>query len=286
MTMNKLPLNPVPKGLKILIVEDHALIYYNLQRFFQAQGFSVLAPPEGIEIIDSYETALKAIELEMPQIAVLDIELKSKKNGMDLGLLLNSKYNIPCVFLTGIAHRIDPVAAIRISSAPTISKISKSAHNAQLLSSVAFIWGKHMMIHPEETEYKVTFVMVNKDNYNQITIPDPTLYSWKIKWNEVKFITSFNAKLEDGGNNHILIHRKQTGAAYKCSRKLYEVETCLPDHFIRISRDVIINLEMVVQYQSSGRLELDDYTFSFSEVYKKRNLHKLLSYMQTKNNQS
>jgi DNA-binding NarL/FixJ family response regulator len=275
--------NPIPNGLKLMIVEDHRIIYNDLKTYFGEQGFRIVDPPAGKDIIDSYETALEAMELEMPQIAILDIELSSTRTGMDLGWLLNTQYNIPCIFLTGIAHKIDPIMAARISAAPTVSKVNKSDHNAQVLSSVLYIWSNHIRIHPHETTYKASLVHTDPRDFRIITRTDLDLQQWRINWDDVKFLSSLNATHVEGTNNHILIHLRKKHQAFLCSRVLKQEETVLPENFIRIAKDLILNMDCITPEASAGgSLSVEGYDFSFSDVYKKRNFGKYLNYMRKK----
>ncbi len=79
---------------KILIVEDEAIIYDDLYRALKKHHFEV------DEYTPSYDEAIKRIEGNRPDIALLDIKLKGKKTGIDLGKVLYEKYKIPFIYVT------------------------------------------------------------------------------------------------------------------------------------------------------------------------------------------
>ncbi len=78
---------------KILIVEDESLIALDLKLTLTRAGFKVCA------IADSVAEALQLIELERPEMVLLDIYLKGPQNGIDLAKKLRDK-NIGFVYLS------------------------------------------------------------------------------------------------------------------------------------------------------------------------------------------
>jgi len=78
---------------KVLIVEDEPLIAQDLKFLLQDLGLS------SVSIVLDYEDALEILKKEVFDLALLDINLSSEKDGIDLAGHLNS-LNIPFIFLT------------------------------------------------------------------------------------------------------------------------------------------------------------------------------------------
>lgn len=81
--------------MKILVVEDDPFVAEDLIDKLKILAYRVTA------VAESYEAALKAIELEKPDLALLDIELKGELTGIDLAQTL-SQVGIPFIYLTSI----------------------------------------------------------------------------------------------------------------------------------------------------------------------------------------
>jgi transcriptional regulator with GAF, ATPase, and Fis domain/AmiR/NasT family two-component response regulator len=79
--------------LKILIVEDQFIESNDLKIILEKAGHRVLG------IAKSVEQALDLLEMEKPQIVLLDIFLKGDRTGIDLAKTLTSE-NIPFIYLT------------------------------------------------------------------------------------------------------------------------------------------------------------------------------------------
>lgn len=80
--------------IKIGIVEDELLIAEKIKRLLLSMDYAVCEP------VSSYEEALAMIETEKPDLLLLDINLNSKKDGIDIATTVNEKYQLPFIFLT------------------------------------------------------------------------------------------------------------------------------------------------------------------------------------------
>jgi len=83
--------------VKILVVEDEIIIADHICDTLEELGYKTLEPAI------SYTEANETIEAEMPDIAILDIQLAGKKTGIDLAKRIKEKYDFPFIFLTSNA---------------------------------------------------------------------------------------------------------------------------------------------------------------------------------------
>ncbi|MBK7010747.1 MAG: response regulator [Saprospiraceae bacterium] len=81
--------------LKILIVEDEILIGETIKIYLRERGHIPM------DIVISYEEALQAISLSLPDVVLVDIRLFGEKSGIDLAEVIQNQYDqLPIVFLT------------------------------------------------------------------------------------------------------------------------------------------------------------------------------------------
>jgi len=86
--------------VKVLIVEDEILIADNIADTLTDLGYCVFEPAS------SYNEAIESIEAEKPDIAILDIQMPGKRNGVDLAMAINENYHFPFIFLTSNSDKL------------------------------------------------------------------------------------------------------------------------------------------------------------------------------------
>ncbi len=80
---------------KILIVEDNFIIQMFLEEVLSGFGHEVL------DSTDNGDNALAMVSAQSPDVILLDIGLSGGWNGIELAGIIDEKYQIPFVFLTG-----------------------------------------------------------------------------------------------------------------------------------------------------------------------------------------
>lgn len=79
---------------KIAIVEDEGIVAMDISKCLTSLGYEVTF------ISDSGEKVLDIIDGSMPDLILMDVELKGKLNGLETAKMLREKYNLHIVFLT------------------------------------------------------------------------------------------------------------------------------------------------------------------------------------------
>ncbi|WP_296041097.1 response regulator [uncultured Agrobacterium sp.] len=87
--------------MRIIIVEDEALLALELESEVEAAGHSVVG------VAADSASAIALIEKESADFAFVDIHLLDGPTGVDVGRFLASK-NVPYVFVSGNIKRIPP----------------------------------------------------------------------------------------------------------------------------------------------------------------------------------
>ncbi len=86
--------------IKILIVEDEPLIAEDIAATVERNGLIVSA------IVYDKADALQELLTNLPDIALLDINLNGGIEGIEIATTINKFYNIPFIFITSYSDRI------------------------------------------------------------------------------------------------------------------------------------------------------------------------------------
>lgn len=86
----------MPKA-RILIVEDENLVARDLHNMIRALGYSVT------DVVQTAEAVLKSINRVKPDLALMDIVLKGKTDGITVASTLWEEHGIPVVYITSFA---------------------------------------------------------------------------------------------------------------------------------------------------------------------------------------
>lgn len=84
---------------KILIVEDEPVIAENISLYLDNNDFEVSA------IAYDSDDALQQLKINTPDAVILDINLESEKDGIDIAGEINLQYQLPFLFLTSYSDK-------------------------------------------------------------------------------------------------------------------------------------------------------------------------------------
>ena len=79
---------------RILVVEDEAIIAYDLERTLQRLGYDVP------EVVAEGEAAIEAAARHAPSLVLMDIKLRGALDGVDAARAIRERLEMPVVFLT------------------------------------------------------------------------------------------------------------------------------------------------------------------------------------------
>ena len=80
--------------VKILIVEDEAIIAMEIESQLQSLGYEVTS------IVDTGERAIQKTEVDKPDIILMDIRIKGEIDGIDTAEVIRNRFGIPVIFST------------------------------------------------------------------------------------------------------------------------------------------------------------------------------------------
>ncbi len=80
--------------LKILIVDDEAIFVLYLKKRLVKLGFEVTA------VANNYHGAIKAVEKNIPDLTLMDINIKGSKNGIETAKDIKKLFNVRSLFIS------------------------------------------------------------------------------------------------------------------------------------------------------------------------------------------
>ncbi|SDG87038.1 response regulator transcription factor [Psychroflexus sediminis] len=111
---------------KILVVEDDKLVSYEIKTILDKNGFDV-------NICDSYTNCIKNLDTFKPELILLDIDLSKKYEGIQIGSYLNSKCDLPFIYITGYT---DIETLKRIQTTKPVGYLSKPFREIDIINNI------------------------------------------------------------------------------------------------------------------------------------------------------
>jgi len=152
--------------VKVLVVEDEVIIADNIADTLLDFGYEVLDP------VTSYDAAIDAIEKNKPDIAILDIQLRGRKNGVALASAINETYSFPFIFLTSNsdkitldeAKKVEPLAYLvkpfnkrELFTSIEVALFNYSKKKQQVLDEASLIIKDSLFIKQNKVFYRLPF---------------------------------------------------------------------------------------------------------------------------------
>jgi DNA-binding LytR/AlgR family response regulator len=82
---------------KVLIVEDEILVATDIEESLESLGYSVQG------VVDSGLKAIEAVEKQLPDLILMDINLKGEMTGIEAAKKITQKHDVPIIYLTANA---------------------------------------------------------------------------------------------------------------------------------------------------------------------------------------
>jgi two-component system sensor histidine kinase UhpB len=168
---------------KILVVEDDPAVADLIARYLKRSGYEVAA------CVATGEGALVEAARTRPDLALMDIELHGALDGVQTAGQLRARFNVPVVFLTGLA---DDETLKRSQDAQAFGYLLKPFRQEDLKASIDLALSKH----PVESKLRriegwftaaiksIVDAVITVDEQSRVTFLNPTaemLTGWKMK---------------------------------------------------------------------------------------------------------
>lgn len=238
---------------KVLLIEDVYILFEQVQEFLTKKGYEVLEIEEG-EIVDSYEKAVALFDMHKPGLAVLDIEINSEKDGIDVGTYIRNISDIPILFLSNYYHKHYIERIQSIAGASLVVKVSKPLDLRQLWVQIQLAVSQHVLMNTKldalratmEQERQITLknevimlkVVEHTSGKMQEKDEAPPFAEHAFYFDQLIYIQSFNKQSE--GNNNILIHI-QNRKVFRMRQTIKRIALQLPEFMVKCNQSIIVN---------------------------------------------
>lgn len=211
--------------VKILIVEDELIIAEDMKAML-LQKYTIT----GIAI--TYEEAVSCIQMRLPDIVLLDINLLGNKNGIDLANYLNQSVGIPFIFVTsmGDEHTLE-----KAKHTHPYAYLIKPFERRNLFSAIeiALSNAKSARFTQEKKEDSIPV----KQIFSGVFFVRKDTYYVKIRAEDIQYIKA------DG--NYLDIVSKEDKFIVRSTLKAF-AEQLDEKMFLQVHKSYIINLDKII----------------------------------------
>lgn len=213
--------------VKVLIVEDEAIIAENISDTLEELGYEVLEPA------NRFSEAIELIESEHPDIAILDIQLGGRKSGIDLAIQINEQYNFPFIFLSSNTDQLTLEEAKQVEP---LAYLVKPFSKEELYTSIEvalFNYAKRVEKNLDEESLIIR---------NALFIKQGKVFV-RLNFSEILFLKS----------DHVYIEIAMiSGEKYTVRGSLNDYIDKLNETFFRAHRSYIINLAYLTELRQAS----------------------------------
>ena len=221
---------PVLSKIKILIVEDELVIAEDLKDTLEDLGYEVV----GIAI--SSREALAMIEEKSPDLALLDIQIKGGKDGIQLAADINEQFRMPFIMLTSHAdiHTINRAKAVN-----PYGYLVKPFNEKEILAGIEMA-----MANFAKEQVKKD----NQDGGEDFVLKDSLFVRANGMLVKIKLVDIIYLEADA---NYTQVHTRDKKFVIRATLK--ELEGKLdPNRFARIHKSFLINLEEIDGIQAES----------------------------------
>lgn len=231
----------------VLIVEDDPEIAESLKDMLEILEYHVVG------IAEDYDSAIKYVNSEQIDIALLDIQLKGEKSGIDVAEILKSNFKIPFIFTTAYADK------------ETIKKASEHSPYGYIVKPYGM----------KDINAGIEVALENHKNLKENE--DTGIFN-----SESLFIKTNSKILRININDILFVEAKGDYAIFKTLEKGFIVSTTFKNvedkldanQFVRVHRSYIVNIDKVVDIEENNLL-INEQVIPISRSQKPKLLSKL-----------
>lgn len=216
---------------KILIIEDERLVAKDIAARLTQNGYSIVG------IADNYDAALTLFNEQMPDLVLLDINLKGDKDGIDIATKINSTLPTPFIFVTA---QTDTDTLQKAKNTFPSAYLVKPFTTAHLTVSIDFAL-HNFAFHKKPNDSSDLPDESDKAFYTKqdfVFIKDSNCYI-KINQNDVYLIES--------EGNYVKIYTPEKKYLIRCTINK-AIEKMKQPYFVRVHRSFCVNINKISQF--------------------------------------
>ena len=238
--------------VKILVVEDELLLAEDIKLRLEKLGYEVPA------YVPSVKSAMEKLkEIEDIDLALIDISLKGKLDGIDLAKVVNTLYHIPFIFLTSHAERALVERAKMVNPAGYMLKPFNDRELAiNIEMALSNFSNNRVSPGPGTQEHEQEAHPVYHMNESLFLRKD----------HHFKRVPLSDIIILEADNNYTTVYTTNDRFIY--STVLKKMEEKLPGkYFLRVHRSYVVNINAVTGYEGN-MLYVGDRRIPVSKQYR------------------
>lgn len=214
---------------RVLVIEDEFLVGEDIVLHLRGLGYDATGP------VDNYDVACMLLKTGEFDIALIDIKINGKKDGIDIATFIRSELDVPIVFLSSLDTDsiLDRARALRPSA-----YLFKPFHARAVAISLETALTNHSLHNntkpsvsnqePNDVLPLSKYLFLKKENFYQRILLDDILWI-KADGNYTEFNTTTHSHVQ--------------------TIQLSKVESRLTTNkFLRVHRSYMVNLEAITGY--------------------------------------
>lgn len=221
----------IEQQFKILIVEDERLVARDISERLKQKGYHITG------IADNYKVAIELFNEHLPDLVLLDINIKGDKNGIDIAMQINQTKPTPFIFITAQ------------TDAETLQKAKDTFPSAYLVKpfttthlAVSIDLALHNFSYQKKTAFATDLESQKDGNlYTKqdfVFVKDSNCYV-KINQNDVYMIES--------EGNYVKIHTLEKRYLIRCTLSK-AIEKMNQPYFMRVHRSYCVNINKITKF--------------------------------------
>jgi DNA-binding LytR/AlgR family response regulator len=220
--------------IKILIVEDELIIAEDLANSLRKMNYEVIG------IAMDFEEAIEIITSNTPDLMLLDINLGSEKDGIQLAEELNKKYQIAIIFTTSYA---DSATLERAKKVNPINYLVKPFQQEQLFTAIEIAM-YNLANKPERAATEI-----EEDSINEgLIIKDALFLKEKFRYTKLPIADILWIKAE---GNYLEIHLAERKELIRASLSAF-LEKINRKNFFRTHKSYAVNLDYLTKFEPTS----------------------------------
>jgi DNA-binding LytR/AlgR family response regulator len=222
------------ESVNILVVEDESIVSKDIQMSLKKLGYNVVGAASNGD---------KALELAKefePDLVLMDIMLKGKKNGIEVAAEIKEILDIPVVFLTAYA---DESTLNKAKVTEPYGYIIKPFKEVDIQTSIEMALYKHKKVSEVIKERDWLFALVDTKTADNMVFVKSKSKMVKLKTSEIIFVEALKDYVTiNTANGRYTIHSTMKEIQNKLSEK----------EFIRIHRSYIVQIQKIATVEGTN----------------------------------
>ncbi len=197
-------MNPTKKNT-IIIVEDELIIAKDMNDILTQEGYDCIYD------IDSYASAIEAIQNASPCLVLIDIMLNGAFEGIQIGNYLYNHCNIPYIFISSLhdKHTIQRVKQLMphgyivkpFKPADVVTSVSLALHNFKLTKVDVQRFDAPEVVDDVPFQIRKVLNYIHENIVDKIALDELSVMT---RWKKKQFIRHFNACVDTTPYQYII----------------------------------------------------------------------------------